>query len=98
MINQERFKRFSVRQQMGNLASEISRVVYFEDKGMVKEKENSLARAIEITDVISSLGGSKGKIKEILRLKEILADKFLNGHEFKVGLKDVLDYLLLFIK
>jgi len=80
-MNIEKWEKISFAGQMGNIGSEINRVIYWHELGEKKKKENALWRALELIDLTNSLR----KSREIFRLREVICDMFLNKNEYKVS-------------
>ena len=51
MIDEKRWQRFNFYQQMGNIASEISRAINFKKKNDVRQMDASLLRLLELVDL-----------------------------------------------
>ncbi len=91
-MNLEKWEKISFAEQMGNIGSEINRVIYWYELGEKDKKENALWRALELIDLTNSLR----KSRELLRLREVVCDVFLNKNEYKVSVDSLKNYFLQF--
>lgn len=80
-------------EQLGNIASEISRAMNWENKGDEVSKKNALERALELIDL--TLAGNRTN-REMTRLKEFVAEHYLSNGNYRVQLSEIYDYLLPF--
>lgn len=74
MIDETRWRRFSFYQQMGNIASELSRAAGFEKKRNEKQTRSALWRLLELVDLTIEDPKNRSRLRELCRFKEILAD------------------------
>ncbi len=93
-IDKDRWYRFSLAEQLGNIGSEVDR--YASLLSMDKNyATDALYRAIDLIDVTKSDPRWKGpRRKEINRLKELLCDATLGDNEYKTPIKYFQDYFL----
>lgn len=96
MTTQERWEQLSFFEQMGNVASEISRARYWQEKGDGAQEEKTLLRAVDLIDMTISDGRWLTGCQEITRLREIVCDRFAGTHIYDVSLKNIETYLLPF--
>lgn len=81
---------FSV--QMGNIGSEINRVIHWHEKNDSLKKEQALWRALELLDMTIAVR----KSNELLRLREIICDLFLGKNIYNVSQNYLKQYFLQF--
>ena len=74
MIGKERWQEFTFYQQMGNIASELSRAIRFELQKDIKHRNASSWRVIELVDLTIEDEKNFCRTKELCRFKEVLAD------------------------
>jgi hypothetical protein len=91
-MNLEKWEKISFAGQMGNIGSEIDRVIYWHELGEKDKKENALWRALELIDLTVGLR----KSRELLRLREVVCDIFLNKNNYKVSTQFLKNYFLQF--
>ncbi len=95
-MNAERWQKFSLAQQMGNIGSEVSRALSLREKGDRENMEKSLWRAIELVDLTIS---DKRWIKrgvEFMRLREVVCDLLLGNNIYKTKPEVLKNYFLIF--
>ena len=89
-MNRERWHELSFHQQMGNIGSEIGRVIHWHEKKDEKSKEDALWRALELID-LTILGRPN---KELFRLREVVCDLFLDKNNYNVTLEWLKNYFM----
>jgi len=92
----ERWHKFSLAEQMGNIGSEISRAYSFEKKQDLAQRTKSLERTLEMIDSTIADERYVRRLKEVCRLREIVADLYGQSGIYQVTLVDLLDYLMPF--
>ncbi|OGY44775.1 MAG: hypothetical protein A2729_02725 [Candidatus Buchananbacteria bacterium RIFCSPHIGHO2_01_FULL_39_14] len=90
------WKELSLTQQLGNIGSEISRANYWEGRGDLAARNNALERALAMTDLAIDDQRHFGHLKEVCRLREVIADLLIQAEVFQVTLGDLLNYLMPF--
>jgi hypothetical protein len=91
-MNLEKWEKLSFAVQMGNIGSEINRTNHWREVGDREKKESALWRALELIDLTNNLR----KSKEILRLREVICDVFLEAGNYKVSIESLKNYFLQF--
>jgi len=94
MINEERWFKFSLCEQMGHIGSEITRARIWEDKKDLVSRNNALERALELIDVTKDDSRLYKRRRELCYLHEIVADKYINTEVYDTSLKDLEKYCL----
>ncbi len=94
MINEERWFKFSLCEQMGHIGSEIGRARVWEDKNDVGSRNKALERALELVDITKGDSRLYKRRKELCYLRELLADKYIDARVYSVSLKDLEKYCL----
>lgn len=94
-LTQERWQKFSLAEQLGNVGSETSRALKWQGKDDALY-QSALQRAFELIDMTIADGRFRGRLKEIVRLREILADAMFGGHAYRSRLEDIDQYLFQF--
>ena len=89
------WQKLSLVQQLGDIGSETSRALNWQDKDQ-KSYENAIYRALELLDLTTSDSRWKNRLKEIVRVRELLCDAVLGGKEYKTSLKDLDRYFFHF--
>ena len=96
MIDEKRWQRFSFYQQMGNIASEISRAINFKNKKEKKHLDASLWRLLELVDLTIEDEKNKLKLKELCRFKEVIGDWFCQTNVYRVNPESLKNYSIQF--
>ena len=92
----EKWNNFSIFKQLGNIASEISRAEYWEESGSLVEKNNSLERSLDLIDLTIISNKENNRLKELLYLREAVADIFAGTKNYQITLGDLIAVLMPF--
>ena len=88
-----RWQELSLAEQLGNIGSEISRVLRW--KGKDKELfENAVLRALELFDLTLEDSRWRKSLREIARARELFCDAIYGAKEYKTTLEDLDQYFL----
>jgi len=90
-----RWSKFSLAAQLGNVGSEISRAINWRGRNQ-NFQDRALERALELLDLTIKTLDSKTRLKELLRVREVLADAILGGQEYGSTLEDLNKYFFNF--
>ncbi len=71
---EERWFRFSLPEQLANVGSEVIRAINWKEKGKEEYFRKAAIRAFELLDLTIKDKKNINRLKEILRLRELLAD------------------------
>ena len=82
--------------QLGNIGSEVLRAINREKIGDNAGRQSALERALELVDFTISDISNFGRLKEIVRLRELLAANYVNDDYYQISLIDLQNYLLPF--
>ncbi|MDO8600088.1 MAG: hypothetical protein Q7R73_00515 [bacterium] len=94
-LTEERWQKFSLAEQLGNVGSETSRALKWQGKDDVLWR-GALGRAFELIDMTIADTRFCSRLKEIVRLREMLADAMFGGREYGSNLEDIDRYLFQF--
>ena len=77
-----RWFKMSLFEQLGNVGSDVERAISWRNQGNMEYSNNALYRALELLDftVADKKHRGTGRLKEILRIRECLADYFLGDN------------------
>lgn len=78
----ERWKSFSLYEQLGNVGSEVSRALNWQEKQNPKRSITAYERALELMDFTLDDPKNRTRAKELCRLRESLVDYFQGDNEF----------------
>lgn len=91
-----RWQQFTLAEQLGHVGSEVSRT----RKAIGDEQRywSAATRAFELLDLTIEDPRWQSRLRELLRVREILADAVLGGSEYKSSLADVDKYFFNFAR
>lgn len=99
MINaslREKWQKMDILSQLANIGSEVSRLIYWRKNADQKECEAAFWRVLDLLDLsIDCVAGIK-RAGEILRLREVLCDYFLETKNYRVSPQILEAYFLPF--
>ena len=96
MINQQRWRILTFYQQMGNIASELSRAIKFKNQNDTEHMNFSLLRLMELMDLTIDDKKNKSRLRELCRFKEVLSDWYCQTHVYDVDPESLKSYSLNF--
>jgi len=73
----------SLSEQLGNVGSEVGRAAKWQRQGNTASRDNALERAFDLLDMTIADSRRKNSLKELCRLREVLADTFYGKKEYK---------------
>ena len=71
-----RWAKLSFVEQMANIGSEVERTMNWRRKGRLDSSQRAFVRALELLDLAVSDSKNISRLKELLRVREALADYF----------------------
>lgn len=89
-----RWQKFSLAKQLGNIGSEVSRAS--RAKNDPNRFWSAITRAFELLDLTINDPRWRGRLKELLRVREVLGDAVLGGKEYGTKLEDLDRYFYYF--
>lgn len=78
-----RWLEFSLMEQLANIGSEIERAINWKNKNNLPYSQSAFERGLELLDLTVADEKNKTRLKELLRLREMLADYFFFNNEYK---------------
>ena len=90
----ESWSKFSLEEQLGNIGSEVSRAI--RSKGDAEYYWGAVSRALDLFYLTIIDPRWKGRLKEIVRTKELFCAAALGSNEFKTTLEDLDRYFTYF--
>jgi len=77
----------SLAEQIGNVGSEVERVIKWKERNKDQMAENAFYRALELWDLSKADPRWRGaKLRELCRLREVFCDAYYGAHEYNTGL------------
>lgn len=95
-LTKNRWYAFSRAEQMANIGSEYSRFIHFEEKKDIENMTSAFDRLIELIDFSLNDEKWRGSPAELLRLREVVCDKFIGEKTYNIPAKTLEDYFLKF--
>lgn len=95
-MDAQKWYSFSLAGQMANIGSEVARLVNLKELGKKEAMEKSLVRALELIDLTLADARWRSRLREVARLREVLADFCLGRGFFVVSGTILENYFLPF--
>ena len=92
MISAERWSKFSLCEQMGHIGSEVARARIWDDKKDFKTRNACIESAFDLIDLTIEDTRWRKRLKEICRLRELLADHYVDTKCYQVPLSGLEEY------
>jgi hypothetical protein len=77
-----RWKRLSFLEQMANIGSEVERALNWQAKDNIAYSRKAFERALELLDLTLDSTIGYARLKELARVREVLADYFVGSNQF----------------
>lgn len=78
------WQRLTLMEQLGNIGSEVSRALRAKEQGQEDRLHGACDRMWELFDFTIADTRFRGRLKEILRLREVLCDYFYGSNVFQL--------------
>ena len=91
-----KWKKMPFLEQMANIGSEVGRSLGWRKKGNLEYARIAFDRALELLELTIADEKNRKKLKELARLKEILADYFVFDNEYHSTGENWRDYFYSF--
>lgn len=72
-------------QQLGNIGSEVERSLRWEKKGEIENRDQAIYRTLDLIDLTVEDPKWEGRLKELLRMREVLCDYFFSDNTYSVS-------------
>lgn len=93
----EKWFKMSIPEQMGNIGSEVDRIIQWQNKGKAQMAHKAFCRALDLIDLSKRDPKWIGpKLKEINRIRETLCDCILEAGLYNVPLSYFSKYFMQF--
>lgn len=83
-------------EQVANIGSEIERTIKWKNKENAEYSRLAFERGLELLDFTIEDPKNKKRLKELMRVREVLADHFVFQNEYKSTDKNWQDYFFVF--
>jgi hypothetical protein len=91
-----RWNSLSLCEQMANVGSEVERAIRWKEKGNAQYSHMAFERALELLDLTVADEKNKKRLKELLRLRETLADYFAFENVYQSSDRSLQNYFYAF--
>lgn len=91
-----RWYKLSFMEQMANIGAEIGRALKWQAKREDKLSQKALERGLELFDLTVADPRLRHRLKEILRMREIVCDYFVGGNKYNSTPESLEKYFLTF--
>ena len=96
LIASKRWFTLSLPEQFANIGSDVGRAISWKTKGDNLASQQALDRALELIDLTVADPKNKKRLREVLRMRECLADYFLGENQYKFTDQAWQDYFYYF--
>lgn len=83
-------------EQLANIGSEVERAISWREKGNMGRSDRAAERALELIDLTVEDKRWNGRLKEILRMREVLCDVFFGDNAYDTSFDFLQKYFLYF--
>lgn len=85
-LSSESWSKMTLAEQLGNVGSEVDRIVRWQEKGNKEQAQGAFYRAVDLLNLtISDLRWRGPRLKELARLHEVLCDSFFRSNKIQLG-------------
>jgi hypothetical protein len=92
----ERWQQFSLNEQLANIGAEVSRALSWKKQGEKEKSQRALERGLELFDLTIQDRRWLYRLKEILRMREIVCDYFFGENQYQSTPESLDKYFLVF--
>ncbi|OGC03852.1 hypothetical protein A2276_08385 [candidate division WOR-1 bacterium RIFOXYA12_FULL_43_27] len=91
-----RWQKMPLSEQMANIGSEVERAINWKNKNNKEYSRTAFERALELLDLTLACYKEYSKLKELARLREVLADYFAFDNTYNSTDESLKKYFLAF--
>jgi hypothetical protein len=91
-----RWQKFSLVEQLANIGAEIGRALSWKARGDEEKSRKALERGFELFDLTIADPRWRGRLKEIVRAREVVGDYFFGKNEYQSTPESLEKYFLQF--
>lgn len=81
-LTEERWRAFTLVEQLGNVGSEVERAIKGKEKGDEKKAQAALYRSLELFDLTLADPKNRERLREVARTREVFLDFFLGNNQY----------------
>lgn len=90
------WQKLSLAEQIANIGSEVSRVIYWKKNGDKENEQKAAWRALELIDLTIADSRWQERLKELFRLREVFCGFFAETHHYEISPENLNNYFLPF--
>jgi len=95
-LSNGKWQKLSFLEQMANIGSEVERAINWKNKKDEEYSRMAFERALELIDLTIADEKNRSRLREITRVREVLADYFVCGNNYSSSDKSLKDYFYSF--
>jgi len=92
----DRWQELSILEQLANIGAEVGRALSWKSKGESDKSQRALERGLELFDLTIRDRRWLYRLKEILRMREIVCDYFFGDNQYQSTPESLNKYFLVF--
>ncbi len=81
-LTEEKWMQLSLAEQFANVGAEVGRALRWQEKGNDEYEKAAFYRALELLDITLATIRSGSRLKEVARVREVLADYFVGDNRY----------------
>ena len=93
---EEKWRKMSLAEQMGNIGSEVFRLISLKEKNDLKNVQASFMRVLKLIDLTAEDKRWRGRLFEVLRLRELVCNFYLDKKFYNVSPENLKKYFIPF--
>ena len=92
----DKWHKMSLVEQMGNIGSEVFRLINLKEKGDFGNAQSGFIRTLELIDLTIEDKRWDGRLFEVLRLREIICNFYLDKNIYNISVENLKRYFIPF--
>ena len=90
------WQKLSLAAQLGNIGAEVGRALRARVKGQAEQEQLALERGLELFDLTIADSRWHGRLKELLRAREVVCDYFFGDNHYRSQPDQIETYFMQF--
>ncbi|OGH64785.1 MAG: hypothetical protein A2821_01375 [Candidatus Magasanikbacteria bacterium RIFCSPHIGHO2_01_FULL_41_23] len=87
-----RWQKMTLCEQLGNIGSEVSRALNWQERGNEEQSWRAFDRALELFSLTQTDKRWFGRLQEVARAKEVFGDFFIGSNEYQSSKESIIKY------
>lgn len=92
----DKWHKLSLAEQMGNIGSEVFRLINSKERGDLNNAQSSFVRVLGLIDLTIGDKRWKGRLFEVLRLREVICNFYLDKKIYNISIDNLKKYFIPF--